>query len=345
MAIEIEKNAATTVIDENKGRDDVRQNPKRRGTSKDVVASLDQRVVGVETSMVELKNQVEGLEGLDSNFTRKREARVVDDFLWEMEQYLEGVNVNAKNEAKSQLHKLKQSGMIQEAKTNLERRGVQDLSTDIAHAEALIYFSMRRESSKPKDQKDKNLKTSYKSGGCFICDGPHRSRDCPKKTSLKGLSAHGDEEASDGGSMGSIRILNAIKAKTEVPNVVGKYLQYVEATINGVKVRAFPMSFANSLCFLDGGKTCMVSTERDAKSGAKTLSVKQLKKGFNKSEPCCLAVTRLETDEGLSKVEVPKAIEWVLEEFKDVMPKEFPKKLPPRREVDHTIELETGSKL
>ncbi|GKC09182.1 putative retrotransposon gag domain, aspartic peptidase domain protein [Tanacetum coccineum] len=383
MAIETEKNAASgsTVVDENRGRDDVRQNPKKRGTSKDVVASLDQRVAGVETSMAELKNQVEGLEGLDSDFASmredfrealntlsgdlkrelhdlrdsfmgeitkireefgeevstlhqtienlqadvalckrslassgsntnhgpkidvpkpspfvgKREARAVDDFLWEMEQYLEGVNMvddtskikmatrylkdtaalwwrrrygdiergtatidtwaefvadfkkqfypeNAKNEAKSRLRKLKQSGTIREyvkefttlvleipelsdqdslfyfldglqgwAKTELERRGVQDLSTAIAHAEALIDFSTRRDSSKPKDKKvnqekgggeknaqpkvdaarkpptrkDKNLKTSYKSDGCFICDGPHRARDCPKKAVMK----------------------------------------------------------------------------------------------------------------------------------------------------------------
>nr|GFB21668.1 uncharacterized protein [Tanacetum cinerariifolium] len=47
----------------------------------------------------------------------------------------------------------------------------------------------------------------------------------------------------------------------------------------------------------------MVSTERDIKSGSNTLSAMQFKKGFNKSEPCYLAVTRLETDEGLSKVE------------------------------------------
>ncbi|GKD40289.1 putative nucleotidyltransferase, ribonuclease H [Tanacetum coccineum] len=70
----------------------------------------------------------------------------------------------------------------------------------------------------------------------------------------------------------------------------------------------------------------------------------QFKKGFNKSEPCYLAVTRLETNEGSSKVEVPKVIERVLDEFKDVTSKELPKKLPPKREVDHTIELETGSK-
>ncbi|GJX55553.1 putative retrotransposon gag domain, aspartic peptidase domain protein, partial [Tanacetum coccineum] len=540
VAIETEKNTVSrsTVIDENRGRDDTRQNPKKRGTSKEVVASLDQRVAGVETSMAELKNQVDGLEDLDSDFTKirswarsreefgeevstlhqvieylqvdvvlckrslasgggntnhgpkidvpkpspfvgKREAKAVDDFLWEMEQYLEGVNVvddaskvkmvtrylkdtaalwwrrrygdiergtytidtwagfvadykkqfypeNAKNEVKSRLRKLKKSGTIREyvkefttlvleilelsdqdslfyfldglqgwAKTELERRGVQDLSRAIAHAEALIDFSTRRESSKPKDRKvnqekykgekneeqkvdaarkpptgkDKNLKTSYKNGGCFICDGPHRARDCPKKASLNGMSAHDDEEASDGGSMGSIRILNAIKAKTEVPKVVGKGLQYVEATINGVKVRALVDSGAtHNFVAVDEAKRLGINatkgsgTIKAVNSPAKAihgvakdvrakigewegmidLSVVPMddfkvvlglefldKKGFNKSEPCYLAITRLETDEGSSKVKVPKVIERVLDEFKDVMPKALPKKLPP----------------
>ncbi|GJW19631.1 ATP-binding cassette subfamily C member 8 [Tanacetum coccineum] len=205
MAIETKKNATSgsTVIDENRGRDDLRHQPKKRGTSKDVVASLDQRVAGVETSMAELKEiKKEGLEGLVSGFStmyegRTLSTRAVDDFLWDMEQYLEGVNVvddaskimmatrylkdtaalwwrsrygdiergtetidtwaefvadfkkqfypkNTKNEAKSRLRW---------AKTELERRGVQDLSTAIAHAEALIDFSTRRESSKPKDRK------------------------------------------------------------------------------------------------------------------------------------------------------------------------------------------------
>ncbi|GJR78912.1 hypothetical protein Tco_0149697 [Tanacetum coccineum] len=52
------------------------------------------------------------------------------------------------------------------------------------------------------------------------------------------MSAHEDEDASDGRSMGSMRILDVIKAKTEVPKFVGKGLQYMQATINGVKVRA-----------------------------------------------------------------------------------------------------------
>ncbi|GKF56156.1 hypothetical protein Tco_0166496 [Tanacetum coccineum] len=75
--IETEKNGTSEsmVVDENRGWDDARQNPKKRGTSEDVVASLDKRVKDAETSMAGLKTQIEGLEGLDSNFTSMR-----DDF-------------------------------------------------------------------------------------------------------------------------------------------------------------------------------------------------------------------------------------------------------------------------
>ena len=34
----------------------------------------------------------------------------------------------------------------------------------------------------------------------------------------------------------------------------------------------------------------------------------------------------------------------MLEEFKDTMPIELPKRLPPRRKIDHAIELETEAK-
>ncbi|GJR99093.1 hypothetical protein Tco_0315602 [Tanacetum coccineum] len=339
------------VIDENRGQDDLHQNPKKRGTSKDVVASLDQRVEGVETSMAELKNQGEGLKGMDSDFTSmredfrvalntlsgdlkreiydlrysfmgeitkigeefgeevstlhqvieglqadmalckrslasgggntnhgpkidvpkpspfvgKREARAVDDFLWEMEQYLKGVNVvDDAFKIKMATRYLKDTaalwwrrrtireyvkefttlvleipklsdqdflfyfldGLQGWAKTELEGRGVQDLSTAISHAEALIDFSTRRESSKPKDRK-----VNQEKGGEKRMPN-QRARDCPKKASLIGMSAHEEEDASDGGSMGSIRILNAIKAKTEVPKVVGKGLQSCLFKIN-----------------------------------------------------------------------------------------------------------------
>ncbi|GKE64790.1 putative retrotransposon gag domain, aspartic peptidase domain protein, partial [Tanacetum coccineum] len=262
----------------------------------DEVSTLHQVIEGLQAYMVLCKRSLAS-GGSNTNhgskidvpkpspFMGKQEARAVDDFLWEIEQYLKGVNVvddaskikmatrylkdtavlwwgrrygviergtatidtwaefiadfkkqfyleNAKNEAKSRICKLKQSGTIQEyvkeftTLTELERRGVKDLSTAIAHAEALIDFSTRRESYKPKDRK-----VNQEKGG-----GEKNAQ--PKKASLNGMSAHEEEDVSDGGSMGSIRILNAIKAKTEVPKVVGKGLQYVEATINGVKVHA-----------------------------------------------------------------------------------------------------------
>ncbi|GJT24952.1 hypothetical protein Tco_0894889 [Tanacetum coccineum] len=132
MASEGDRNVGGTsgiVVDENRGRKESRQGDKRgRGAPRDTVASLAKRMVGVETSTSELKEQVEcislrrELEDLRSDvslckrvmasgggntsniapkvevpnpslFMRKRETRAVDDFLWEMEQYMDGVNI------------------------------------------------------------------------------------------------------------------------------------------------------------------------------------------------------------------------------------------------------------
>ncbi|GJU80805.1 hypothetical protein Tco_1283170 [Tanacetum coccineum] len=53
MAIETKKNATSgsTVIDENRGRDDLRHQPKKRGTSKTLWPSLDQRVAVVNNGL------------------------------------------------------------------------------------------------------------------------------------------------------------------------------------------------------------------------------------------------------------------------------------------------------
>ncbi|XP_047313912.1 uncharacterized protein LOC124917559 [Impatiens glandulifera] len=44
-------------------------------------------------------------------------------------------------------------------------------------------------------------------------------------------------------------------------------------------------------------------------------------------------------DEPKRKGEIPKEVQAVLEEFKDVMPNKLPRRLPPERNVDHKIEL------
>nr|CAD1820409.1 unnamed protein product [Ananas comosus var. bracteatus] len=57
-----------------------------------------------------------------------------------------------------------------------------------------------------------------------------------------------------------------------------------------------------------------------------------------------LAAIREVSNQDLEEEDHPAVIDAVLGEFKDVMPQELPKRLPPRREVDHAIELEPGAK-
>ena len=43
-------------------------------------------------------------------------------------------------------------------------------------------------------------------------------------------------------------------------------------------------------------------------------------------------------------MEVPNSVVKILKEFRDVMPADLPKELPPRRPIDHKIELLPGTK-
>ncbi|KAE8662748.1 hypothetical protein F3Y22_tig00113145pilonHSYRG00109 [Hibiscus syriacus] len=71
--------------------------------------------------------------------------------------------------------------------------------------------------------------------------------------------------------------------------------------------------------------------------GSKVLSAIQFSKAVHTEEPTFLAI--LVCDEPATTKEVPDVGSHVLAEFKDVMPDELPKKLAPKREVDHKIEL------
>ncbi|KAI5328758.1 hypothetical protein L3X38_028155 [Prunus dulcis] len=109
------------------------------------------------------------------------------------------------------------------------------------------------------------------------------------------------------------------------------------------KVKAFPIPFHNTMCITqDGTMPCIVPVVRQ-QSGTKLLSAMQFSKSWKKGEPTFLATMKMNIVE--KEVQpVPKAVEAILKEFADVMPKELPKTLPPRREVDHAIELEPGAK-
>ncbi|KAI5316909.1 hypothetical protein L3X38_036616 [Prunus dulcis] len=109
------------------------------------------------------------------------------------------------------------------------------------------------------------------------------------------------------------------------------------------KVKAFPIPFYNTMCIAQGGTmSCMVPVVRQ-QGESKLLSAMQLSKSWKKGELMFLATMKMDIVE--KEVQpVPKAVEAVFKEFVDVMPKELPKTLPPRREVDHAIELEPVAK-
>lgn len=67
------------------------------------------------------------------------------------------------------------------------------------------------------------------------------------------------------------------------------------------------------------------------------LYVMQLQKGMKRNEPTILANLSVKEDETGS--DLPLAMEGLLEEFADLLPKGLPKALLPRRAIDHTIEL------
>ncbi|XP_068648118.1 uncharacterized protein [Aristolochia californica] len=104
--------------------------------------------------------------------------------------------------------------------------------------------------------------------------------------------------------------------------------------------KAIPMPCLGVLSFLDEKAPCMVPVLKDGKKIGKMLSAMQLVKGLKKGEVTYLATLSEEKD----GMPMSREVEKVLSEFKDVMLPELPKRLPPRREVDHQIELEPGSR-
>ncbi|KAK2966767.1 hypothetical protein RJ640_015365 [Escallonia rubra] len=104
----------------------------------------------------------------------------------------------------------------------------------------------------------------------------------------------------------------------------------------------------NVVHIMEKGVSCAVPTSVGT-SSAKTLasmqlSAMQIVKGVKKGEATYLAALKMEDHVGDSTEPLPREIEEVLVGNKDVMPPELPKRLPPRREVDHQIELEPGAK-
>ena len=98
----------------------------------------------------------------------------------------------------------------------------------------------------------------------------------------------------------------------------------------------------DTMLILQGETPCVVNLCRE-----RELSPQQLNRGVQRGEPTFAALIQEEeppTPEVVKEDPIPHEVEKVLEEFINVMPEDLPKELPPRREIDHTIELVEGAK-
>ncbi|WCJ29454.1 Transposon Tf2-6 polyprotein [Euphorbia peplus] len=104
---------------------------------------------------------------------------------------------------------------------------------------------------------------------------------------------------------------------------------------------AIPIVPAKCIIFMNGDP-CVVPVSISPISEKKYISALQFKKGLKKGEPSYVIVPSEANSKGCS--DVPKLLEEVMREFQDVIPESLPKNLPPKRDVDHAIELYPGMK-
>ncbi|KAI3469025.1 hypothetical protein Pfo_025688 [Paulownia fortunei] len=116
-------------------------------------------------------------------------------------------------------------------------------------------------------------------------------------------------------------------------------------------VTAIHMPSFSFVCILEKGAPYMIPTidpteghSQGTKAESRHLSVMQITKGVKWGEPTYLATLKEKVPAVTKEEELPPIIQNVLEKNKDVMPDELPKKLLPKREIDHKIELELGTK-
>ncbi|GAA0174194.1 hypothetical protein LIER_27636 [Lithospermum erythrorhizon] len=97
---------------------------------------------------------------------------------------------------------------------------------------------------KRRNEEDTHEGFTKKSIKCFMCEGPHMIRDCPKWNFLNAMVSQ-DEGEEEEMRVSSMRLLNSLKAKDEMEkapnedNTKGSGLMFVEIKVDGVDIKAF----------------------------------------------------------------------------------------------------------
>ncbi|CAL9005670.1 unnamed protein product [Prunus brigantina] len=203
---------------------------------------------------------------------------------------------------------------------------------------------------------------------CYLCDGAHMMRDCPQKKAFNAMNQEKEEKAEREAGMGAIHRFNALQAKGAQPQVQAKGVMFVDAMVNGKTTRCLVDTGAshNFMSVQEAKRLgCRVSKEAGSMKtvNSTAIPIDGVARGVElhiatwkgvadfsvismddydvvlgmefmdkkKGEPTFLATMKMDIV-GKEVQPVPKAVEAILKEFADVMPKELPKTLPPRRE-------------
>ncbi|RVW66305.1 Transposon Ty3-I Gag-Pol polyprotein [Vitis vinifera] len=265
------------------------------------------------------------------------------------------------------------------AEQELRRHGVQDLATTMVVAESLVEYKRRDSKPKPqskgnhakgggdkgsqgypskegsskgpsgKDDKGKDKWKEFKpKTNCFLCDGPHWAHDCPKRKALNAMIEENEKEGD--AHVGSLQLLNALKATKALVDTGATHNFVSEDEAKRLELKASKeggwLKTVNSAAKPSHGVTHGVTMHTISWEGKVDFTMTPWmtsRWGLKRKEVTYLATLKEERDDG-SGEPMPKEIEKVLNEFKDMMPLELPKRLPPRRDEDHKIELEPGAK-
>jgi hypothetical protein len=113
------------------------------------------------------------------------------------------------------------------------------------------------------------------------------------------------------------------------------------------KAKIVLMSYLNGVMIASEGCPCFipccnVTAVNVVKWGKSLVSIIAIDKALRKGGGVFLAIIVDEKADYCG--DVPKEIASIVQQFEDVMPPQLPKKLPPRRAIDHRIELVPGTK-
>ncbi|KAF2282515.1 hypothetical protein GH714_044044 [Hevea brasiliensis] len=156
-------------------------------------------------------------------------------------------------------------GLQNWARLEIERRGARDLATAVSIAESLIELHRRERNPSPRKERNEGSSSHGKDGSCrpykpkeghhkvqkedqgmqrpplscFLCDGPHRARECPKKSRLSALIEEREEDPRPQreATIGSLQLC-ALKVEGQRTVEPKKGLPFVQMKVGGQEVLA-----------------------------------------------------------------------------------------------------------